>query len=96
MFEGVIAPIRTRLLAAGVQRLGIFGSVAREEENDASDVDVLVTFRPEARTFDNLFLVGEMLEEVFRRRVDVVTDGAMSPYLAPHIHAEIKYVDLTG
>jgi hypothetical protein len=54
MFEATINPVRDRLQAAGVLRLGIFGSVARGEEHEASDVDVLVTFRPDARTFDNL------------------------------------------
>ena len=94
MFESTISPVRSRLLAAGVQRLGIFGSFARGEENEASDVDVLVTFRPGARTFDNLFLVGEVLEEAFRRPVDLVTEDSLSPYLAPHIREGVKYVDL--
>jgi uncharacterized protein len=96
MFERQIAPVRSRLLAAGVEKLGIFGSVARGEEGSESDVDVLVTLRPEARTFDNLFLVGELLEEVFHRRVDLVTDAALSPYIAPHVYAEVKYVDLAA
>ena len=94
MFESTISPVRSRLLAAGVQRLGIFGSFARGEENEASDVDVLVTFRSGSRTFDNLFLVGEVLEEAFRRPVDLVTEDSLSPYLAPHIREGVKYVDL--
>ena len=94
MFESTISPVRSRLLAAGVQRLGIFGSFARGEENEASDVDVLVTFRSGARTFDNLFLVGEVLEEAFRRPVDLVTEDSLSHYLAPHIREGVKYVDL--
>ena len=96
MFETMIAPVRSRLLAAGVERLGIFGSVARGQENAASDVDILVTLRPDARTFDNLFLVGELLEEVFHRRVDLVTESALSPYIAPHVYAEVRYVDLAA
>jgi len=94
MFEQTISPIQTRLISAGVRRLGIFGSVARGNARDDSDVDALITFRPEARTFDNLFDVGEALEEVFHRRVDLVTEDALSPYLAPHILREVKYVDL--
>ena len=75
-------------------RLGIFGSMARDEENGASDVDVLVTFRPDARTFDNLFAVGEALEQVFHRRVDLVTEDSLSPYLGPRIRSEVRYVHL--
>jgi len=94
MFEPNIASVKKRLLAAGVSRLGVFGSFARGEAKNDSDVDVLVTFRPQARTFDNLYAVGEALEEAFHRKIDLVTSDALSPYIAPHILREIKYVDL--
>lgn len=94
MFESTIAPVKHRLLAAGVRRLGVFGSTARGTSRDQSDVDVLISFMPKARTMDNLFDVSEALEEVFQRRVDLVTEDALSPYLAPHILREVRYVDL--
>lgn len=96
MFESTIAPVKSRLLAAGVDRLGVFGSVARGEANDASDVDIFVSFRPDARTYDNLFTVGEALEEVFQRRVDLVTEDSLSPYFGPRIRAEVRYVNLAA
>ena len=94
MFESSIAPVKSRLLASGVRRLGIFGSMASGQMNASSDVDVLVEFAPDQRTFDNLFEVGEALESVFHRRVDLVTGDALSPYIGPHILREVKYVDL--
>jgi hypothetical protein len=94
MFETSILPIKGRLLAAGVRRLGVFGSMARGEMTETSDVDVLVGFAPGQRTFDNLLDVGEALEGVFHRRVDLVTEDALSPYIGPHILREVKYVDL--
>lgn len=94
MFESVIAPVKLRLLASGVRRLGVFGSVARAEAGESSDVDILVGFAPDARTFDNLYAVAEALEEVFHRRVDLVTEDALSPYIGPHILREVTYVDL--
>lgn len=94
MFEATIDPIRTRLRSAGVKRLGVFGSVARGEANTASDVDVLVGFDPQARTFDNLITVAEALEQVFHRPVDLVTEDSLSPYFGPRILAGVKYVDL--
>lgn len=94
MFESHIAPIRSRLIAAGVERLGVFGSFSRGEAGPDSDVDVLVGFRADARTYDNLFEVGEALEEVFHRKIDLVTEGGLSPYIGPKILREVKYVDL--
>jgi len=94
MFESSIAPVRDRLIAAGVRRLGVFGSFARGSADEQSDVDVLVTFFPKARTFDNLYAVGEALEEAFHRKIDLVTEDSLSPYLAPKIRAEVRYVDL--
>jgi predicted nucleotidyltransferase len=82
------------LAAAGVKRLGLFGSFARGEAGKNSDVDVLVTFDPKARTYDNLFAVGEALEEVFHRKIDLVTEDSLSPYLGSKIRSEVKYVDL--
>ena len=94
MFEAVIAPVRHRLHAAGVLRLGIFGSLARGEAGPESDVDVLVRFAPEKRTYDSLCEVSDALEEVFHRRVDLVTEDALSPYLGPRILKEVSDVDL--
>ena len=94
MFEAQIAPVKARLIAAGVRRLGLFGSYSRGEAGPESDVDVLVTFDPKARTYDNLFEVGEALEEVFQRKVDLVTEDALSPYIGPKILTEVQYVDL--
>jgi len=95
MFESVIAPVKSQLVAAGVTRLGVFGSFARGEARQDSDVDVLVAFSPEARTFDNLYIVGDTLERAFQRRIDLVTEDALSPYLGPEILREVRYVDLS-
>ena len=94
MFESIIKPIEPLLAASGVIRLGIFGSYARRETSPESDVDILVAFQPEQRTFDNLFKVGEALESVFHRRVDLVTEDSLSPHIGPRILKEVKYVDL--
>jgi predicted nucleotidyltransferase len=94
MFESTIHPVRDCLRSAGVRRLGIFGSVARGDAGESSDVDVLVGFRPEARTLDNLLTVADALEQVFHRRVDLVTEDSLSPYLGPRILPSVRYVDL--
>jgi len=44
----------TELRRFGVRRCGVFGSFVRNEPDDRSDVDILVEFAPEQKTFDNL------------------------------------------
>ena len=94
MFESEISPVRSRLIAAGVSRLGIFGSYSRGEAKPDSDVDVFVDFRPGLKTYDNFIAVGDALEEAFHRKVELVTEKSLSPYMGPKIMREVKYVDL--
>jgi uncharacterized protein len=58
------------------QRVRLFGSVARGEEREGSDIDLLVDFVPGSSLFDLLHLNRE-LEELLRRPVDVVSRGGL-------------------
>jgi predicted nucleotidyltransferase len=61
-----------------VDSLSVFGSFARDEAREGSDLDVLVEFKHEP-TFDSYMGLKFYLEDLFGRRVDVVTpDGLRS------------------
>ena len=92
LIEGHIEDIK----AFGVRRLGLFGSFARGESNQTSDVDILVEFDPESKTFDNFIHLVFYLEDLLERRVELVTVEALSPYIGPHILREVEYVALTA
>lgn len=68
----------------------VFGSVARGEDTEASDIDLLVTTPPGFDIFDKALLT-EALEEVLGVHVDVVPDDAPGPAAA---HAVAKAVPL--
>jgi len=76
----------------GVRRLGIFGSVARGEHHAESDVDLLVEFQKETKTFDNFIHLVFFLEELLGRKVELVTTDSLSPYIGPRILEEVEYV----
>jgi predicted nucleotidyltransferase len=78
--------------ALGVKRLGLFGSFARQEQDTASDMDFLVEFEQGEKTFDNFIQLSFFLEDLFRRRVELVTPESLSPYIGPHIMNEVEYV----
>jgi predicted nucleotidyltransferase len=71
----------------GIQRVRLFGSVARGQARTNSDLDVLVRFEPGRSLLD---LVGfqQDLEELLGCRVDVVSDRGISPYLEDEILRE--------
>lgn len=70
-----------------VAEFGLFGSVLREDFNQASDVDVLVSFEKDNDI--SLFDIAQMkieLEEIFKRPVDVLEKEALrNPYRKRHI-----------
>ncbi len=79
----------------GVRRCGVFGSFVRNTAiHDQSDVDILVAFEPDQKTFDNFIHLSFFLEELFGRSVDLITIESLSPYIGPHILDEVEYVSI--
>ncbi|HHV80362.1 MAG TPA: nucleotidyltransferase family protein [bacterium] len=72
-----------------VKRAGIFGSMARNEETEKSDIDILVELPDEASLLDLVGLKME-LEEVLRKKVDVLTyDSIYLPLREPILSEEV-------
>ncbi|MFN8526567.1 MAG: nucleotidyltransferase family protein [Chloroflexota bacterium] len=80
--------LRQRFHVAG---LSVFGSAARDELRDSSDVDLLVEFETPA-TFDGYLDLKDYLESVLARPVDLVTLNAARPRLLPRIEDELVRV----
>jgi uncharacterized protein len=85
---------RQQIRSLGVERLGLFGSFARGEQKAGSDIDLLVRFRPQDKSFDRFMALAELLEGVLQRRVELVTTEGLSPYLGPRILDEVQDVAL--
>ncbi len=75
----------------GVKKIGIFGSFARGEAREGSDIDVIVEFREDAENFDNYIELKYFLQKVFGRDVDLVTIDALRPQLKDDILREVVY-----
>lgn len=73
-----------------IKRLGIFGSFARDEADDNSDVDILVEFeKPIGLDF---VLLGDELEDILGVRVDIVTPNSLKPKMFGYIKQDLIYV----
>lgn len=89
---GALAEHRERIRSMGIQRIGVFGSFARGEEHEESDIDILIKFKEGGRSFDTYMDLKFFLEDLFGRRVDLVDHDTIKPALAPHILWNVRYV----
>ena len=71
----------------GVRRVALFGSTARDEARDDSDLDLLVDFES-GPTFDSYMGLKFFLEDHLGLRVDLVTPKALKPRLRPIVERE--------
>lgn len=71
----------------GVTRLALFGSTARDEAGENSDIDIVIAFDGPA-TSKKYFGVQFLLEDQLGRPVDLVTEKALRPELKPFIERE--------
>jgi predicted nucleotidyltransferase len=79
--ESIIA-ILTRY---GAERIAIFGSYARGEAGNRSDIDILVRFaRP--KSLIQLVQIEDEIRKSIHMKVDLVTEKAISPHIAGTIH----------
>ncbi|HKK10962.1 MAG TPA: nucleotidyltransferase family protein [Bacteroidales bacterium] len=73
-----------------VERIGYFGSYARNEQKGGSDIDILVSFKkPLGWEF---FDLQELLEKELNLKVDLVSEKGLKKQLRPIILNSIKYV----
>ena len=83
-----ITPI---LKAAGARRASIFGSYARGQQNEKSDVDILIEL-PEGLSLFDFIEIQQNLEAALRKKVDLVEYKAIKPLLKKYILKDVMPV----
>ncbi|MEA2035393.1 MAG: nucleotidyltransferase family protein [Euryarchaeota archaeon] len=74
-----------------VKKIGIFGSFARDDANERSDVDILVEYN-ESPGFFEFIELEDYLKEKLGRNVDLATKNALKPAIRKRVLSEIRYV----
>jgi predicted nucleotidyltransferase len=87
---------RRKLASLGVTSIGLFGSFAKGHQNPTSDVDILVDFAPDRHSFDNFMDLSFFLEDLFGRKVELVTSQSLSPHIGPYILQEVERVAIAA
>lgn len=74
-----------------LSELGLFGSFARGDYNNRSDIDILVDFKGHIDAFDFIRLAHE-LEDLFQQKTDVVSRGGIRSQYLPYVEKNLIHV----
>jgi len=74
-----------------VKSLALFGSYVRNEQREDSDIDFLVEF--DDLTYDNFINLVFALEDLFQKKVNLIPEGGLSPYIAPYVRQEMEKIE---
>jgi predicted nucleotidyltransferase len=79
-----------------IDRIGLFGSFNNGNNNNESDIDLLVEFEHGKKTFKNYTGAYLFLKDVLQKEIDFLTPEALSPYVGEHILKSIDYVSFNN
>ncbi|TAN44436.1 MAG: nucleotidyltransferase [Nitrospirae bacterium] len=75
----------------GLKEIGIFGSYVRGEQNEKSDIDILVELETPIG-FVRFFRLENTLSQLLGAPVEIVTKKALKPHIGKRILQEVRYV----
>lgn len=79
------------LMPYNPKRIGLFGSVARNEENASSDIDILYSFNSPISLFIK-FNILKQLQSKLHKEIDLVSENAVHPKLKNYIYNDLKLI----
>jgi uncharacterized protein len=76
----------------GVLQLGFFGSFARNNVTNESDVDFYIVFDTKYKTLKNFVHLSLFLSEISGRKVEIVTPQSLNKFTGKYITEQVEYV----
>ncbi len=77
----------------GITKIGLFGSYARNEAKNDSDIDILIELRKGlVDIYEKKSLLKEIMEKAFDKKVDIAREKYLRPLVKDEILKEVKYV----
>jgi uncharacterized protein len=83
---------QSKIAAFGVVQLGVFGSFARDEVKETSDIDFYIHFKPEYKTLKNFVGLATFLKTTLGRHIEIVTPQSLNKFIGKYIQQEVEYV----
>lgn len=76
----------------GVNTIGLFGSYAKNENGEISDIDIVVEFQNDKKNIHNFLAVKRYLENNLEREVDLGIESNLKPSIKEKVKKQIIYV----
>lgn len=83
--------LKPLFVSGGISYAGVFGSFARGEATEASDIDILVRFERPMSLLQMIRFERELSEKV-GRDVDLVTEDSLSPFIRDEVLHDVRTI----
>lgn len=83
---------RSQIESYGVLQLGVMGLKNNEEIPESHEINLLVHFQPDRKTFDNFMDLTFLLEEITGRNVKVITTESLTEISNHRVLNEVDYI----
>ena len=87
--EAIFKRLVEMLIAHGAKKVAVFGSYARGDQTQKSDLDVIVEFK-KRKSLLQLVKIEREVSEALGIKIDLLTEKSISPYLLETIRTEMK------
>jgi predicted nucleotidyltransferase len=84
--------IKEILFEYNVKRASLFGSYARDDYDDNSDVDILIEFSDDNKSLLDLIGIKQDIEERINKKVDIITYDSINPKIRENILKEQEVI----
>ena len=79
--------LKVYLLEKKITRAAVFGSFARNEENENSDLDLLIEAK--GLTMFDILRIEDELASIYKRKIDLVEYKALKPSIEKHVYQDL-------
>lgn len=76
-----------------ISKIGLFGSFARNEQDEKSDIDIILEFRPGTKNiYEKKTNLKKLLKNYFHRDIDLCRAKYIKPFIKDYLEQEVIYV----
>jgi hypothetical protein len=90
----IIESQKDKIKNFGISKIALFGSYSRGEATEKSDIDFLVEFENGKKNFDDFINLAFFLEDIFNKKVEIVTSESIDMKFLEYIKKDLKYANI--